>query len=514
MPRSAPLHPPPLLTALHAIQDAHGHLPEAALAELADARRLGPAALDDFVSFFRAFSRTPPDPAVTRVCTGPACLLAGASERLKAPGARAVHCLGRCEGAPVVLGPGAPPEPEPPAPAYPPDHWRWLGAFAAPEALDGLLADVEAAGLAGMGGAGFPTHRKLAAVRVAPGPRKYVVANADEGEPGTFKDRYLLDRHPDEVLAGVLLACRLTGADTAFVYVRAEYAAQARLLEAILAGLAAEGLANGPEPAPGCPEVAIVRGGGAYICGEETALIASLEGRRGEPRPGPPFPAEHGLFGRPTLEQNVETLCYLKRIAENGAAWYRSAGAGRRHYAVSGAVVRPGVYEHPADTTARALLEAAGGPTGGGVAAFVPGGASTGFLPPDALDVPLSAEGLEPWGTSPGTGGVVFVPPGACPVGLAAAFLDFFAAESCGQCDPCRLGTRVLADALHALTRGQAPPPGRLAETAAAMRALSICGLGRWAPLPVTSLERHFPDLLAAHAEGRCPDGTCPVGAP
>jgi NADH:ubiquinone oxidoreductase subunit F (NADH-binding) len=506
MPESPAVPHPPLLTALHRIQDAHGHLPAAELEALAAARRIPPARLDDFVSFFRGFSRTRPEGGGTRVCTGPACLLAGAGRYLETPGARPVHCLGRCDRAPVVLParPEAAPLPSPPAPG----HWAWLGDFTAPDALAGLLAGVEASGLSGMGGAGFPAHRKLAAVRGADSPRKYVIANADEGEPGTFKDRDLLERHADEAVAGVLLACRITGADTAWVYVRDEYAAEARNLEATLAALVRDGLAAPGDPSPLSPTVQVVRGGGAYICGEETALIASLEGRRGHPSPGPPFPAERGLFGRPTLEQNVETLLYLARIAQNGAAWYRGAGAGRRHYSVSGAVSRPGVYERPADVTARALLEAAGGPVGE-VRAFIPGGASSGLLPPEALDTPLTPEGLARWGTSPGTGGVVCIPSGACPVALGASLMDFFAAESCGHCDPCRLGTRELAAALHGLTRGRAPDSERLAETAAAMRSLSICGLGRWAPLVVTSLERHFAADLAAHAAGTCPAGAC-----
>jgi NADH:ubiquinone oxidoreductase subunit F (NADH-binding) len=180
---------------------------------------------------------------------------------------------------------------------------------------------------------------------------------------------------------------------------------------------------------------------------------------------------------------------------------------------VSGAVARPGVYELPADSTARTILAAAGGPIAE-LGAFIPGGASSGLLPPDALDTPLTAEGLHPWGTSPGTGGVVFVPASFCPVDLAASLMDFFAAESCGQCDPCRLGTRELAARLHGLARGQAPPAGSVEATAGAMEVLSICGLGRWAPLVATSLARHFADTVAAHAAGRCPAGTCPVGAP
>jgi NADH:ubiquinone oxidoreductase subunit F (NADH-binding) len=508
----ATVQAPLLLEALHALQDAHGHLSDAALGDLAAERGMPPARLHDFVSFFHAFTRAPVDPEVRRVCTGPACLLAGAAREAARPGARPVHCLGRCDAAPVVLGPGEP-APAPAPPDHPPDHWAWLASFATPEAAADLLDRLGQSGLTGMGGAGFPIHRKMGAVRDAEGGRRYVIANADEGEPGTFKDRHVLDRHPDEVLAGLLLACRMVGADTAYVYVRDEYRAETALLTATLDALVRAGLVADGDGTVERPRVHLVRGGGAYICGEESALIASLEDRRGEPRPGPPYPAERGLFGAPTLVQNVETLCYVARITQHGPDWFRGDGAGRRHYSVSGAVARPGVYERPADATARALLDDAGGPSQGAIRAFIPGGASSGLLPADALDVPLTPDGLDPWGTSPGTGGVVFVPEGACVVDLAARMMGFFAAESCGQCDPCRLGTRQLAAALTGLTRGQRPPQGRPAETAAAMRTLSICGLGRWAPLVYTSLERHFAAELEAHARGTCSAGTCPVGA-
>ena len=503
-------HKEPLLSALHAVQDAHGHLPADELTRLAAERRLPAAALAGFVSFFDGFHRQPLSPDSVRVCTGPACRLAGGMDALDDANAVAAPCLGRCDQAPVCLpmdaGSGAA------CAAYPKDHWAWLERFAAVAALNKLLDQLEASGLAGMGGAGFPMHKKIAAVRAAPTPNKFVIANADEGEPGTFKDRDLLCRHPDEVLAGLLLACRLTGAANAYVYIRHDYPEAHRHLTETVRQMAAAGLIGNTDPSPTAPRVTLIRGGGAYICGEETALIASLEGRRGEPQPGPPHPSEHGLYGAPTLVQNVETLLYLTRIAENGANWYRLEGAGRRHFSVSGAVNQPGVYEHPTHVSARTILEAAGGSVPGAqLKAFIPGGGSTGFLPLSALDVPLTTDGLPPLGTGPGTGGVVFIPESACLVDLARGLMDFFAAESCGQCDPCRLGTVELTHRLGALSRGEAAPAESLAATCHAMETLSICGLGRWAPVVVRSLERHFADEVAAHRSGTCPAGICGV---
>lgn len=498
----------PLLLAVHAVQDAHGHLPEAELDLLAKNRGLPRARLTDFISFFPAFLRHPPEPETVRACTGPACRLTGGMGGLQATGAVPAPCLGRCDEAPVTLPlhHTAPTK----TPAYPTDHWALLDQFRQADRLDGLLSDIQASGLAGMGGAGFPMHKKIAAVRKADAAEKYVIANADEGEPGTFKDRDLLIRHPDEVLIGLLLACHLTGAQEAFVYIRHDYPEAHWHLIDTVRQMERAGRIDPARPSPATPRVTIVRGGGAYICGEETALIASLEGRRGEPDRLRRHPSAFGLYGAPTLVQNVETLLYLTRIAENGADWYRLDGAGRRHFSVSGTVVNPGIYEHPVTTTARKVLEAAGGMMPEvALKGFIPGGASSGFLPVSALDVPLTPDGLAPFSTGPGTGGMVFIPENACLIDLAAGLMDFFAAESCGQCDPCRLGTSVLAEGLHRLSAGKGAPAESLDATCHAMETLSICGLGQWAPTVVRTLEKHFADEVAAHRNGRCPAGVC-----
>ncbi|MBI5136740.1 MAG: NAD(P)H-dependent oxidoreductase subunit E [Nitrospirae bacterium] len=498
-----PIPSVPLLSALHAIQDRHGLLPADALAGLARERGMSDGDLADFVSFFNGFRTGPPATGENAVCLGPACVAVGAERLLAAPGTRGVPCQGRCERAPLTL----PDMPETPASAIPADWDAWGKSDAVPA---DPIATLRASGLCGMGGAGFPTWRKWRAVQGRPGGDRVVIVNADEGEPGTFKDRWLLDRHPAQVLAGALLAAATVGAGRVIVYLRNEYRAQERILAGLISRLrAAQRIADGATPTPGRPEVTLVRGGGAYICGQESALIASLEDRRGEPSHAGPYPAESGLWGLPTLVQNVETLYHAAGIARHGANWYADGG-GRRLFSVSGAVVRPGVYERPLTSTAADLLAAAGGMVDGRPPkGFIPGGGATGLLPPEALDAPLTPAGLAAWGTQPGTGGLVFLGTDACPVAVAARLAAFFAAESCGQCDPCRLGTARLHDTLTALRGGTLPDLFHLTAVASAMRAGSICGLGRAAPLVVTSLLAHFGAEVTAHGGRTCPAGVC-----
>ncbi|MDH5526719.1 MAG: SLBB domain-containing protein [Nitrospirota bacterium] len=483
----------PLLTRLHRLRRDPGGLSPEALGRMARECHLTDAELTDFVSFFPALTR----PADTRrVCTGPACRLAGAQTD-----GDASFCLGYCEQAPFTL------HGEPPVAVEMDEPLDWLARFDQADAVAGLLDEIDASGLTGMGGAAFPTGKKLAAVRDRPELQKYVIANGDEGEPATFKDRWLLERHPDTVLAGVLLACRITGASRAILYLRHEYPGARRRMARAIQKATVAGWIHTETPDPHHPAVTVVEAGGPYICGEETALIASLEGRRGHPAPGPPYPAQSGLNKKPTLVQNVETLFYIARIAERGgSAW----GDGKRHISISGPVARPGVVELPRGITARQVLAAAGGITGGrAVAAFIPGGGASGLLPPAALDVPLTNADLAEWGTGAGTGGVVFLPEGACVVDMAAHLATFYAREACGQCDPCRRGTAFQAAQLTALTRGAPLDVNALSATAGAMRLLSICGLGRWAPVVVETLLRHFPDAVASHAAGTCPAGVC-----
>ncbi|MDN3566414.1 NADH-ubiquinone oxidoreductase-F iron-sulfur binding region domain-containing protein, partial [Paeniroseomonas aquatica] len=338
------------------------------------------------------------------------------------------------------------------------------------------------------GGAGFPTARKWRLVAAQPGPRS-VVVNADEGEPGTFKDRYCLETDPHRVLEGMLLAAHAVGAADCWIYLRDEYPQLRHVLQREIAALAAAGLAGIP--------VILRRGAGAYICGEETALLESLEGRRGYPRHKPPFPGEHGLFGRPTLIHNVETLWFLPSIlgTPDGAARYaaegRRGGVGTRFFSVSGRVAHPGEKLAPAGITLRELVEefCGGMAPGHRLAAYLPGGASGGILPASMADLPLDFGSLDAVGCFIGSGAVVVLSEWDDLAAVARNLVRFFADESCGQCTPCRVGTVKARGLLEAPVWDRA----LLQDLARAMADGSICGLGQAALNPVLSLLRHFP---------------------
>jgi formate dehydrogenase beta subunit len=432
---------------------------------LADRMNLRRGDVHEVVSFY-SFLQVPVD--AVRVCTGPVCDAAGARELVR-DGAIEVPCLGHCDVAPVVLHGdevargvthstnGFLLEPD--------DIRRPPGLPA-----EDVLARLEAAGLTGMGGAGFPTHLKWAAVRREPGPR-VVIVNADEGEPGTIKDRYVMELRPQLLLAGLEAAMRFCETDEAYVYLREEYAtARARLADAI----AARGL-----------PVRLVVGAGAYICGEETAMLESMEGRRGMPRLKPPFPTQRGYLGRPTLINNVETLAHVALILRGG--WQP-----HRLWSITGAVAQPGCYAAPPGLTTRELVERYAGGFVAEVGAIVPGGAASGILPPAALDVALTRDALADWGAGPGSAGLQIFP-AAYPVQrLLAETMRFFAEESCQKCTPCRIGNR----ALHAVFAGERTmTPEKRDEWLEAMELTSICGLGQASPVPVRAALRHWPAL-------------------
>jgi formate dehydrogenase len=432
---------------------------------LADRMNLRRGDVHEVVSFY-SFLQVPVD--AVRVCTGPVCDCAGASDLLD-DGAIPVACLGHCDLAPVVLHGddvvggvthstnGFLLEPD---------------EICTPPALsqDEVLARLEESGLVGMGGAGFPAWRKWDAVRREPGPR-VVVVNADEGEPGTIKDRYVMELRPQLLLEGLEAAMRFCETDEAYVYLREEYAAaRDRLREAI----AERGL-----------QVELVVGAGAYICGEETALLESMEGRRGMPRLRPPFPAQSGYLGRPTLINNVETLAHVARIL-------RGEWRPTRLWSVSGAVARPGCYEAPLDVTLRGLVDEYAGGLTEEPSAIVPGGAASGILPPAALDTPLTREALAEWGCGVGSAGVQVFPRSYSPRRLLAETMRFFAEESCQKCTPCRIGNR----GLHAVFAGERElGAAQREEWLEAMVLTSICGLGQAAPVPVRNALRHWPEL-------------------
>jgi formate dehydrogenase len=485
------LRPDMLVEALHAVQDRYGLIRHRHLRALAEAFRLPHVVPYEVATFYAHFDvladDAPAPPAETiRVCAGLPCAMAGAEtlrrERAAAsPRARVVTvpCIGACDHAPACEGGHAP------APAPQPRPYAALAAAPTGEAVAAL---VERAGLRGLGGAGFPAARKWRLVRANPGPR-HLVVNADEGEPGTFKDRWCLEADMHRVLEGMLIAARAVEADACWIYLRDEYRHLIPALRQAIADIPSGAFAG---------EIHLRRGAGAYICGEETALLESLEGRRAYPRQKPPFPGQNGLFGRPTLIHNVETLWWLPEIVSQGPEAFAASGAhghaGRRLYSVSGRVRNPGVKEAPAGITARQLIEAhAGGmEEGHRFVAYLPGGASGGILPAAMADIPLAFGELEKHGCFTGSGAVIVLSDQDDLAGVARNLLRFFRDESCGQCTPCRLGTAKAAAMLEAPYWDRA----LLAELAAAMADGSICGLGQAAMNPVLSLFRHMPEAV------------------
>jgi formate dehydrogenase beta subunit len=486
---------------------------------LADHMNIRRGEVAEVVSFY-SYLVVPHD--CIRVCTGPVCDCFGARDLLAQAQERAeagipvieVPCLGHCDLAPVgtrgdTVLPGLMDAPVTHCANDGPstglaqadetlggyEQRNGLEALHAAHSNERVLAELEASRLVGLGGAGFPTFRKWATVAQYPSPRVLVV-NADEGEPGTIKDRYVMELRPHLLVEGMAIAARFVEADHAIVYLREEYAtARARLLSAI-AEFRAAGLL-------GSLAVEIVTGAGSYVCGEETAMLESLEGRRGMPRLRPPFPAESGYLGRPTLINNVETLAHIPAILRHGGAWFAGHGlngaSGVRLWSVSGAVARPGCYEAPNGIVLRTLLDEYAGGATDEIGAVVPGGAASGLLPPAALDAPLTREAMTGWGSAVGSAGVQVFPKRYPIVRLLQETMRFFAEESCQKCTPCRIGTRGLEFMLHELEEGRTVLAGeQLEEWLHTMERGSICGLGQAAPAPLRSATRHWPEVFAA----------------
>jgi len=481
------------------------------------------------------------DPTVKlRVCAGLSCVLKGSAEvlaRAEAAGLPVAECscLAACDRAPVAMrervvlpelgvdevdgagGDWQALRPEQPdwggevgvaptggdavgAPSLAMDlageRDRSGAAFARAAELgaDAVIAEVEAAGLQGRGGAGFPAAFKWKAVRGEAAETRYVVLNADEGEPGTFKDRELLLRRPDLVVEGLAIAAAAVGARQVWCYLRGEFGGPWRSLQAEIDAARATGRYDGID-------FHLHSGHGAYICGEETALLEALEGKRGMPRLKPPFPTQVGLWGRPTLIHNVETIACVPAIVRRGGDWFAGlgrTGPGTKLYCLSGHVARPGVYEAPLGVTLDELLDAAGGVVGE-LKAFSPGGASSGFLPASESGRPLDFKSLAEVGSMLGSAGIVVLNNSANIAEAALHQLRFFEAESCGQCAPCRIGTRFLREALERAYEAAPGEPRRaalrhVADAAWQMNEGSICGLGQAAPLPLTSALKDFPE--------------------
>src|SRR5690349_8490474 len=519
-----------LIEYLHRIQDRYGHLSAAHLVALAAEMKLAMTEVYEVATFYHHFDvvkegEAPPAQVTVRVCDSISCEMAGANDLLaKLPGilgkdVRVLHapCIGRCETAPAaVVGQNPVPHASAekvvalvrskavkhPAPGRDPvspaciDYaaYRAKGGYAlAKSCIEGarkredVIAVMESSGLRGLGGAGFPAGRKWKSVAAEPEPRLMAI-NIDEGEPGTFKDRWYLERDPHRFIEGALIAAWAVGIAEIYIYLRDEYHGCRAILEKELAALQAD-------PPCAIPPIHLRRGAGAYICGEESAMIESIEGKRGMPRLRPPYVAQVGLFDRPTLEHNMETLHWVREILERGADWFSSQGRngrkGLRSFSVSGRVNKPGVHLAPAGITVKELItEYCGGMLDGhSFYGYLPGGASGGILPASKGDIPLDFDTLQAHGCFIGSAAVVILSDKDKAAKAAVNLMKFFHDESCGQCTPCRVGT---AKALQLMEKGKWDQP-LLKELSQAMMDASICGLGQAAPNPALTVMKYFP---------------------
>ncbi|HEY6025159.1 MAG TPA: NAD(P)H-dependent oxidoreductase subunit E [Pseudolabrys sp.] len=516
-----------LIEHLHLIQDHYSYISAAHLAALAAEMKMALTEVYEVATFYAHFDvvkegELPPPPVTVRVCDSLSCAMAGAEKLLKdLPGklgrdVRVVRapCMGACDRAPVaavghvqtvkatVDNVAAAVKAKPHAHVWTPGAdlaaYQKAGGYALLKAClsekrtrDDLIKIVSDAGLRGLGGAGFPTGRKWALVRAEPAPRMFAV-NADEGEPGTFKDRYYLERDPHRFIEGVLIAAWVVEAHDTYIYIRDEYPELRLMLADEIDKVEKAGLSPHTK-------MHLRRGAGAYICGEESAMIESIEGKRGLPRHRPPYVAQVGLFGRPTLEQNVETMFWIRDIIEKGAEWATSQGRherkGFRSFSVSGRVKNPGVKLAPAGITMRELIdEFCGGMQDGHVfKAYLPGGPSGGILPASMADIPLDFGTLEKYGCFVGSHAVVILSDKDDIKAAALNLMKFFEDESCGQCTPCRAGTEKAAKLM-----AKGPWDTKLLEELSiAMRDASICGLGQAAPNPLLCVLKYFPDELS-----------------
>ena len=512
-----------LIEALHLVQDHYKCLSARHLAALADLMRLPMAEIWEVASFYDHFDlvregEDAPAPCSVRVCTSLSCMMAGGEtllERLQPYASDKVRfvaapCIGACDKAPAAAighklveharfedlqNVAVDEHAAPPATARRFDDYRADGGYKTLQALidgglssDQVLQTLDDTALRGLGGAGFPTGRKWRIVAGQPGPRLMAV-NGDEGEPGTFKDRLYLSQDPHRMIEGILIAAKVVNIQTCYIYMRDEYPEIIALLREEIARVQGAGLADHVE-------LQLRRGAGAYICGEESAMIESIEGKRGLPRHRPPYVAENGIFGRPTLVNNVETLHWIRDIIEQGADWFNNQGKeghpGPRSYSVSGRVARPGVVVAPAGSTVNELIEMCGGMASGhSFKGYLPGGASGGILPASKGDIPLDFGGkLAEEGCFVGSHAVVVLSDQDNMWDAATNLLKFFAHESCGQCTPCRNGTEKAVAMMSTVN----PDTALLGELSVAMADASICGLGQAASNPLISVMKHFPE--------------------
>jgi NADH:ubiquinone oxidoreductase subunit F (NADH-binding)/NADH:ubiquinone oxidoreductase subunit E len=553
-----------IVSELREIQHKFGFLPMEELHALSAQLKVPVYQLHGVASFFPHFRLNPPAPVEVRVCADMSCHLNGAAALLgafQAEGARVpgvevatISCLGRCDRAPaaaigehiiesvkidevpnlVLAAADGKLEPRP-RPASQPTtlrsdpyggnpRYEAVQQFVTQPDVEKVFATLKAAGLRGLGGAGFPTGDKWRFVRQAPGEVKYIVCNADESEPGTIKDRFIMESLPYLLLEGMTMAGLVTGARKGFVYLRHEYEACREALEHAIRDARQKGVLGAKVMGSSFTfDIEVFMSPGGYICGEESALLEAMEGKRAEPRNKPPFPVNFGLYGKPTVINNVETLAFVPLILLKGADWFKAqgqnGGSGLKFVGISGHVAKPGVYEVPMGTPARQLVyDLAGGlRRGRTLKAWAPSGPSSGYLPASTIDLPLEWDSLAKAGSMLGSGAVVVIGDGTCMLDMALNAVRFFRNESCGKCVPCRVGTQKLVELLTRATRGQANPADMetIEDLDQAMRLASICGLGQIAGKPLTSVIEHFRSEVDAHIVGkRCPSGVCQMAAP
>ncbi|MBX3665494.1 MAG: NAD(P)H-dependent oxidoreductase subunit E [Burkholderiales bacterium] len=512
-----------LIENLHLIQDRYGHVSAEHLVALAREMKLAMTEVYEVATFYHHFDvvkegQTPPPALTVRVCDSLSCELSGANaligelKQALGEGVRVIPapCVGRCDQAPVAVvgqnpvaratvdkvGPLVAAGKTQCAVGDYPDYTEYrrnggydlaIECFNGTRDAESVIKIMEDSGLRGLGGAGFPSGRKWRIVRAEKGPRLMAV-NIDEGEPGTFKDRHYLERDPHRFLEGLIVAAWAVQVSEVYVYLRDEYAGIRAILEKEISALQAD------PPCP-IPPIFLRRGAGAYICGEESAMIESIEGKRGMPRLRPPYVAQVGLFGRPTLEHNMETLYWVRDIIQKGAGWFaghgRNGRKGLRSFSVSGRVRRPGVHLAPAGITVKELIdEYCGGMLPGhNFYGYLPGGASGGILPASMGDIPLDFDTLNPYGCFIGSAAVIVFSDQDRARAAARNVMKFFSEESCGQCTPCRVGTSKALQLMDAPKWDR----GLLEELSGAMADASICGLGQAAPNPIRTVMKYFP---------------------
>jgi formate dehydrogenase beta subunit len=552
---------------LREIQHRFGYLPAEELKNLAAKTDVPLYRLHGVASFYPHFRLSPPPKADVCICQDMSCHLRGADrlrasleERLQNLSSsqvivRGASCLGRCDQALAValndriytqmteaqfeemirdvVSQGSQPEPAPSRRGVPcasdpyssaAERYAVVRKLVQSRDWNSAFELLKASGLRGLGGAGFPTESKWQLVRQQPGPEKYIVCNADESEPGTIKDRFILTHIPHLVIEGMILAGLLTGAQKGILYIRHEYDEQEKILEEEIhrckkAGLIGPGILGSELSF----DLELFVSPGGYICGEESALLEAIEGKRAEPRNKPPFPVTQGLWNKPTVINNVETFANVPPILVRGVDWYKSQGvggcAGLKFVGISGAIAKPGVYEVPMGTTFSDLIfkHAGGIPGGKKLKGFAPSGPSSGYLPASLADVKLDFKALADAGSMLGSGAVVVCDENTCMLDMALNSTKFFRNESCGKCVPCRVGSQKMVDLLTGWTegRGSSSDLALIEELSDALRLTSICGLGQVVPAPISSILKHFRDEVEAHVTRReCPSGVCFSGAP